>query len=97
MEHGMKAAELFYKGYNCSQAVAVAFCDVTGLDEKMTAKMVSGFGGGVGRLREVCGAVSGMVFVLSCLYGYDVTDAEGFKKELDVNGAVCTVIINKVK
>ena len=82
MEHGMKAAELFYKGYNCSQAVAVAFCDVTGLDEKMTAKMVSGFGGGVGRLREVCGAVSGMVFVLSCLYGYDVTDAEGFKKEL---------------
>ena len=82
MEHGMKAAELFYKGYNCTQAVAVAFCDVTGLDEKMTAKMVSGFGGGVGRLREVCGAVSGMVFVLSCLYGYDVTDAEGFKKEL---------------
>ena len=69
MEHGMKAAELFYKGYNCSQAVAVAFCDVTGLDEKMTAKMVSGFGGGVGRMREVCGAVSGMVLVLNMIYG----------------------------
>ena len=82
MDHGTKAAELFLSGSNCAQAIVVAFCDVTGLDEKMTAKMVSGFGGGVGRLREVCGAVSGMVFVLSCLYGYDVTDAEGFKKEL---------------
>ena len=71
MDHGMKAAELFLGGYNCAQSVAVAFCDVTGLDEKKTARMVSAFGGGMGRLREVCGAVSGMFFVLSCLYGYD--------------------------
>ena len=62
MEHGMKAAELFLNGYNCAQAVAVAFCDVTGLDEKIVAKAVSPFGGGMGRLREVCGAVSGNVF-----------------------------------
>ena len=74
MDHGMKAAELFLEGYNCAQAVAVAFCDVTGLDEKLSAKMVSAFGGGMGRMREVCGAVSGMYFVLSCLYGYDVHD-----------------------
>ncbi len=71
MDHGMKAAELFLSGYNCAQSVAVAFCDVTGLDEKMTTRMMSGFGGGMGRLREVCGAVSGMFFVLSYLYGYD--------------------------
>ena len=82
MEHGMKAAELFVQGYNCAQAVAVAFCDVTGLDEKQTAKMVSAYGGGMGRLREVCGAVSGMFFVLGCLYGYDNSDADETKKEL---------------
>ena len=84
MEHGMKAAELFLQGYNCAQAVAVAFCDVTGLDEKMSAKMVSAFGGGMGRLREVCGAVSGMFFVLSFLYGYDTPGDEELKKALYV-------------
>ena len=82
MEHKMKAAELFLNGYNCAQAVAVAFCDVTGLDEKTTAKMVSGFGGGFGRLREVCGAVSGMVFVLGYLYGYDAADNDEIKMQL---------------
>lgn len=74
MEHGIKAAELFLQGYNCAQAVAVAFCDVTGLDPNATAKMVSSFGGGMGRLREVCGAVSGMFFVTGQLYGYSVPD-----------------------
>ena len=48
MTHSEKAAELFMQGYNCAQAVAVAFCDVTGLEEKFTAKTVSGFGGGFG-------------------------------------------------
>ena len=71
MEHRTSAGENFLSGYNCAQSVAVAFCDVTGLDEKMTTRMMSGFGGGMGRLREVCGAVSGMFFVLSYLYGYD--------------------------
>ena len=82
MDHGMKAVELFFEGYNCAQAVAVAFCDVTGLDEKTAARMVSGFGGGMGRLREVCGAVSGMFFVLSYLYGYDDPKADDTKKQL---------------
>ena len=74
MDHAMKAAELFLEGYNCAQSVAMAFSDVTGLEEKTAARMVSGFGGGMGRLREVCGAVSGMFFVLSWLYGYDSPD-----------------------
>ena len=82
MDHGIKAAELFLEGYNCAQAVAVAFCDVTGLEEKTAARMVSGFGGGMGRLREVCGAVSGMFFVLSYLYGYDDPKADEEKKQL---------------
>lgn len=82
MDHGMKAAELFLQGYNCAQAVAVAFCDVTGLEEKTAARMVSAFGGGMGRIREVCGAVSGMFFVLSYLYGYDTPGDDVSKKEL---------------
>ena len=81
MDHGIKAMELFLEGYNCAQAVAVAFGDVTGLDEKVSARMVSAFGGGMGRMREVCGAVSGMFFVLSYLYGYDEPDDKA-KKEL---------------
>ena len=82
MDHGMKAAELFLGGYNCAQSVAVAFCDVTGLDEKFTARMVSSFGGGMGRIREVCGAVSGMFFVLGLLYGYDTPGDDVSKKRL---------------
>ena len=74
MDRAMKAAQLFESGYNCAQAVAVAYADMVGMTEKQTARAVSGFGGGFGRLREVCGAVSGMVFIASILYGYDSTD-----------------------
>lgn len=82
MTHSEKAAELFLQGYNCAQAVAVAFCDVTGLEEKFTAKTISAFGGGMGRLREVCGAVSGMFFVLGHLYGYDTPGDDREKMQL---------------
>ena len=70
MDHSIYAAELFLKGYNCAQAVMVAFSDVTGLDEELSARMISSFGGGMGRMREVCGAVSGMLAVAGLLYGY---------------------------
>ena len=80
MDRITRAAELFEGGYNCAQAVAAAFADVLGLEEKQAAKMVSGFGGGFGRLREVCGAVSGMVFVLSTVRGYDSPDPEAQKQ-----------------
>ena len=69
MDHREKAAELFVNGSNCAQAVAVAFCDVTGLEPELAAKLSSSFGGGMGRMREVCGAVSGMLMVLGVLYG----------------------------
>ena len=71
MERGKKAAELFVQGYNCAQAVAIAFCDLTGFTEAQSAKLASSFGGGMGRMREVCGAVSGMLLVAGWLYGYD--------------------------
>ena len=66
-----KAMELFKSGYSCSQAVAVAFADVMGMDENQVARLSSPFGGGFGRMREVCGCVSGMGFVLGALYGFD--------------------------
>ena len=71
MDHGTYAAELFLQDYNCAQAIAVAFCDVTGMDPKVAARLASSFGGGMGRMREVCGAVSGMLMVAGYLYGYD--------------------------
>lgn len=80
MDHSEYAAELFLKGYNCAQAVAVAFCDVTGLDASFTARMASSFGGGMGRMREVCGAVSGMLMVAGLLYGYDTPGDDVSKK-----------------
>lgn len=76
------AYENFLKGYNCTQAVAVTFAKELGLDESTAARLSSGFGGGMGRLREVCGTFSGVVFVLSSLYGYsEPKDLEG-KKDL---------------
>ena len=80
MDHSMYAAELFLKGYSCSQAITVAFADVTGLSPEFFSMMASSFGGGMGRLREVCGAVSGMFMVAGLLYGYDTPDDDCAKK-----------------
>ena len=80
MDHAEKAAELFVNGYNCAQAVVVAFSDVTGLDADFAAKFSSSCGGGMGRMREVCGAVSGMLMVAGLLYGYDTPGDDVSKK-----------------
>ncbi len=71
MTKAEKAKELFLSGYNCSQSIAGAFCDELGLSFEKAVKLSSGFGGGMGRMREVCGAFSGIVMVLSALEGYD--------------------------
>ena len=68
--HAELARELFMQGYNCAQAVVCAFCDVTGLEIDAAARMASSFGGGLGRLREVCGTVSGAALVLGIVRGY---------------------------
>ena len=65
-----KTAEGYFRsGYNCAQAVAMAFSDLMNMNESEVAKLTIGFGGGMGRMREVCGAVSGLVFVMGALYG----------------------------
>lgn len=70
MTHADKGAEYFSDGYNCSQSVVLAYCDDLKLDKELALKMSSSFGGGMGRLREVCGAVTGMFFVAGILHGY---------------------------
>lgn len=76
-----KAKNLFLEGYNCAQSVFLAFEDVIGVDHSTALKLSSSFGGGMARMREVCGAVSGMFMVLGCLYGYDDPTADTEKKE----------------
>ena len=70
LDHAKRARDLFLEGYNCAQAVACAFCDLTGLDQETMARLSSSFGGGMGRMREVCGTVSGALLVLGLLCGY---------------------------
>lgn len=66
-----RAEAYFLQGYNCCQSVVLAFSDFTGIDEDSLKRLSIGHGAGVGRLREVCGTVSGMAMIAGCL-----TDAE---------------------
>lgn len=76
-----KAMDLFKEGYNCSQAVFLAFEDKYMIDRPTALMLSSSFGGGMGRLREVCGTVSGMFLVAGVLYGYDDPKDYDKKKE----------------
>jgi C_GCAxxG_C_C family probable redox protein len=77
-----RAEELFRKGYNCSQSVFAAFADVLGMSVEEAAKIASPFGAGFGKLREVCGAVSGMTLAAGYLKGYDDPEDYDSKKDL---------------
>ena len=70
MNHAERARENFLKGYNCAQSVAIAFAAEMGKSEEEVARLASSFGGGMGKLREVCGAVSGALLVYGALRGY---------------------------
>lgn len=69
-QHISKAIAFFEEGYNCSQAVFMAYSEHYGIDTITAAKLATSFGGGMGRLREVCGAVSGMFMVLGLHYPF---------------------------
>lgn len=68
-EKAEKAKQLFLDGYNCSQSVFIAFASDCGISDETAALIASGFGGGLGRMREVCGAVSGMTMAASMMFG----------------------------
>lgn len=72
-----RAVENFMQGYGCCQSVVAAFSDLYGLDETMAKRIGAGFGGGVGRMRMMCGAVSGIVI----LVGLDCGQTEGDDRE----------------
>lgn len=94
MTKGEIAENYFKQGYNCAQSVALAFCDEMNMSKDDVEKLTIGFGAGMGRLREVCGSVSGMTFVISAIYGekgkkevYELVQqaAKEFEKE---NGSI---------
>ena len=89
VEHKEKAKELFFSGYNCAQAVVGAYHKEMGLSFEDAVRLASPFGGGMGRLREVCGAVSGMLLVLGALQGY--TDVEDISKKAELYEKVQTL------
>ncbi len=85
MERAEKAEKLFKSGYNCAQSVIGAFCDDFGLDFDTTMKLSEGFGGGIGRMRLTCGAVSGMVMIAGMMLSRGAKDGD---TRMDVYGKV---------
>ncbi len=69
-----KAKKLYEDGYNCCQAVFAAFCEELGLDEETALKISSSFGGGMGKMGEVCGAVTGVFMAAGLKYGYTLPE-----------------------
>lgn len=82
MNRREKAINYFKEGYNCSQSVVMAFRDVLTIDANELCKIASPFGGGISRMRETCGAVTGMVLVLGNLFGYATPEMGEKKHEL---------------
>ena len=74
MDRNDQAVAKFVSGYNCAQAVLFSFCDDLGLDKDKALKIACGFGAGMGRKEEVCGAVSGGIMVIGAKYGRGEND-----------------------
>ena len=104
---GKKAMELFKNGCNCSQSVFTAFAESFSIDEKLALSLSSGFGGGIGRLRRTCGAISGGVMALGYAFGYDdISDYNKKSKlyaliqdfvgefERELGSSVCAKLLN---
>ena len=82
MDRAERAGAFFMSGYNCAQSVAMAFADLVQMEEPAVARLASPFGGGMGRMREVCGAVSGMLMIYGILYGYDTSNDDDRKQQV---------------
>ncbi len=89
MSRKQRAKEYFLQGYACSQAVALAFSDIVGVDEDTIAKLTLPFGGGLGRLRLTCGAVSGMAFVIGSAFGKAENTPENKKVVYAITQELC--------
>ena len=89
MSRGEQAKELFMQGYACSQAVALAFSDVMGMDEDTISKIALPFGGGLGRLRLTCGAVSGMAMVVGMACATAENSRDNKAKVYEITRLLC--------
>ena len=94
-EKAAAAKALFMEGYNCSQAVVGAWAEDIGLDSETAYKIASGFGGGIGRMREVCGAFTGAVMVLGLKFGNTIGNdrAAKVKEELGSDTIICRELL----
>lgn len=85
-----RAAELFGSGYNCCQAVLGAYCDAFGLNEETALKIACGFGSGIARRQEICGAVSGAIMVAGLRHGRTrLDDREAVEKTYHATQSIC--------
>ena len=89
MTRAEKAKEYFEKGYACSQAVAMAFADLTDLTEEQLGKLTLPFGGGLGRQRLTCGAVSGMAVIAGLLFAKADADSENKRGMYEITRELC--------
>ena len=89
MSRAEKAKEYFLQGYACSQAVGLAFSDVMGLNEETILKIMLPYGGGLGRLRLTCGAVSGMAAVIGMVFAKGENSPENKKQVYAIVQALC--------
>lgn len=89
MSRAERAKAYFLAGYACSQAVALAFSDVCGVDENTIAKLTLPFGGGLGRLRLTCGALSGMAVVVGLLFAESENTPENKKRTYAIVQELC--------
>lgn len=89
MSRAEQAKQYFLQGYACSQAVALAFADITGIDEKLISKIMLPFGGGLGRLRMTCGAVSGMAAVIGMVFAEAGNTPENKKQTYAIVQELC--------
>lgn len=108
-ERGALGLKLFNEGYNCAQSSFLAFNELLPIEFHSAAKLSSSFGGGMGRMREVCGALTGIFMVAGILYGYDdkkATDAKAlhyeriqllsdcFKENTECNSYICRDLLH---
>lgn len=79
MNRSEQAKDLFLSGYNCAQSVVLSFADDLKFSRELAQKMAAGFGGGMGKQQETCGAVTGAIMVLGLLKGEDVNNNDELK------------------
>lgn len=81
-DKGQMAVDKLAEGYNCAQSVVFAFCDECGIGQDAALKVSCGFGGGMGRKQEVCGAVAGGIMVLGLRRGRGTEDGRSVMEDL---------------